>query len=512
MGYLRLANGFPITGNKAVISLWFKIQQQDILDAAAQRTADVAAAEAISLQFPPYPRLSGIIPLFTFGPIFNGYYVNQDAGSFDGGQSYQEIHYSFPSGNIIFQATRHWPITIWEQVSVRYQNPSLIGVLCNDNGDGTFSTSLIVRVQMNDYGSGSGVALISTPTSNDKIAATGNGAPLTTAWNSIVNGCITDWYGGVDWVNQNTFTDMTSMSVRALGPEYFETTSNITDSGIDVTGGTWHHLLVSFDFSRASSGTGTAQFDTYADCVAGPPGTGQAVSVDVISPGYTISNPCKLWIALDDVNIAGDALNRQFVFLGGPNVPSGGIFDKNSIITNNVFQAAVAINGGFYERFFEFSGCTHVITWDTPPIPQWSYAPSPIPSAGYDFGIPATPQFVDRIRDIDMAELQIFTGVILDTGVEKNRRAFIDAKGKPVNPVEPDPTATPGPGQKQADSPPVALLGKKQAVLLHGTKNWIAGKNTGTLGVDPNGHTISSGQFKPFGTIKKYTPDPALGK
>jgi hypothetical protein len=45
---------------------------------------------------------------------------------------------------------------------------------------------------------------------------------------------------------------------------------------------------------------------------------------------------------------------------------------------------------------------------------------------------------------------------------------------------------------------------------LHGSKDWIAGKNTGSTGVDAKGNVIAAGQFQPVGGIKKYTPDPSL--
>jgi hypothetical protein len=131
-------------------------------------------------------------------------------------------------------------------------------------------------------------------------------------------------------------------------------------------------------------------------------------------------------------------------------------------------------------------------------------------SYGRDGGVDG----VTPIKRIEMAEFQLFTGIALDTGVEFNRRAFADYERdkdgniiydkdgkktlKPVNP-------------KKAEE----LLGKKPEILLHGSSKWIAGKNTGTTGVDYSKDPpapIPSGQFVPTAKINKYKPDPSLQK
>jgi hypothetical protein len=137
------------------------------------------------------------------------------------------------------------------------------------------------------------------------------------------------------------------------------------------------------------------------------------------------------------------------------------------------------------------------------------------------FKIPA-PASVNRASDdggntisitptekFERAELQIFSGGTLNTSTEASRRAFIDferdADGKPIRdeggklalkPVDPE----------QAET----LLGRKPAILLSGSTEWQEGKNTGSLGVDVDGKEIPGGQFKPTGTIEKYTPDPSI--
>ena len=82
-----------------------------------------------------------------------------------------------------------------------------------------------------------------------------------------------------------------------------------------------------------------------------------------------------------------------------------------------------------------------------------------------------------------MAELQIFTGMTLDTSVERNRRAFVDISGVPVKPEDTE-----------------TQLGRRPDILLHKTDNWKAGKNTGLLGVIRHegeaDEVIPSGQFR----------------
>lgn len=129
-----------------------------------------------------------------------------------------------------------------------------------------------------------------------------------------------------------------------------------------------------------------------------------------------------------------------------------------------------------------------------------------IPAAGLPLGLPATSVYADHIRQVQMAELQVFTGVTLDTSVEENRRAFINARGEPVDPLyglekahgifgPATPNATP--------SPPIKLLGKAPDIsLTRKASNWSSGVNLGSAKVG----------FERTGRIRPVTPDPVLGK
>jgi len=109
------------------------------------------------------------------------------------------------------------------------------------------------------------------------------------------------------------------------------------------------------------------------------------------------------------------------------------------------------------------------------------------------FGTPVPRDYAVHNLPVEMAELQIFTGRTLDTSIVDNRRAFIDADGKPV-----DPAAA------------ALLMGKRPEVLLHGSGNWIAGRNTGSLGLRLPDTVIAAGQFTPTGKIDAYSPGPSL--
>lgn len=109
------------------------------------------------------------------------------------------------------------------------------------------------------------------------------------------------------------------------------------------------------------------------------------------------------------------------------------------------------------------------------------------------------------IYKVELAELQIFCGVMLDTSSATNRHAFVDAKGKPVPANQ---KANPETGKESGS---IELLGRKPDVMLHGVNDWKHGRNSGSVGIDEDGHIIDDGQFDPSGKIKEYKPDPKLG-
>jgi hypothetical protein len=196
-------------------------------------------------------------------------------------------------------------------------------------------------------------------------------------------------------------------------------------SFITVAGDVWHHVLISFDLSGGCSST----FST---------------------PDLTINTTCPFHWAFDDVNYSSNYLwpNTTQV-IGKPDVP----------------------NGIYSDRCNQTSG-------------SYSFAAGNIPTDVKPIGIPSSSDNTSKIYKVEMAELQVFTGVTLDSSVEPNRRAFILDTGLPVDPVAAE-----------------SLLGQAPDILLHGSSNWKAGTNTGTLG----------GTFDKTGTVNAYATSPRLG-
>ena len=231
------------------------------------------------------------------------------------------------------------------------------------------------------------------------------------------------------------------------------------DSGFLLDPDEWHHLLLSFDVG------GT--------CSIGP----KPVS------------DCRLWYAIDDID-------RRGVEYMGPYRNSDDGLEPNGIVTRNV-----SVQSGFSAESYP------QLFWNNyVPAPSGGCTPGPVPSKDAALGIPASTAYLDGIFRVEMAEFQMFTDVTLDTEKISNRRAFVDAEGKPVDPakgIEGDPR---GPGER--------LLGKKPEILLHGSSNWKIGYNTGTLGIAVSGEgevtKKPDGQFTPTGGINSFKPDPQL--
>jgi hypothetical protein len=167
---------------------------------------------------------------------------------------------------------------------------------------------------------------------------------------------------------------------------------------------------------------------------------------------------------------------------------------------------AFTYNGGLYAKAFQVSGMVTVTDFPADAgAPQFTYHPHNVPS-GAPFGFPCVPTAIGHeYHNVELAEFQMWTGLVLDTSVEGNRRAFIDrekdAEGEPISDFKSVPPST---AEK--------LMNRRPDILLHGTGNWKEGKNTGILGVDETGKEKPGGQFVPTGEIKAFTPDPELEK
>lgn len=233
------------------------------------------------------------------------------------------------------------------------------------------------------------------------------------------------------WIGTSSITDL-SADLNLVAPERF-----FVDSRQPITADEWHHLLLSFDFSAGCS---------------------TESGHDTIDEGT--STACKLWYAIDDVSYDGqDNLGPFFVDDGD---------DPNAILTNNAYGVANGTHGLVGNREVPAATC------------EWSS--SPVPSSSAAIGFPVSSGFSDFNEVIEMADIQVFTGVSIDTSIEANRRAFVKVDGAGhISPASPKLAQT--------------LLGKRPEILLR--KGWASGTNDGTAGT-----------FTRTGTITSFSPGP----
>jgi hypothetical protein len=238
----------------------------------------------------------------------------------------------------------------------------------------------------------------------------------------------------------------------------------------------WHHLLLSFDLSK--------------DCI-----THGSSSEDAI-PGAGTTSACQLWLAIDDINY-NNTYDRDLGFVEGSS-------DHNAILPDNAIRVTQDVTGISYNIFDSEA--------------TYFYHTEMIPANSHPLGIPAPAQYLAEIYPAELAELQFFTGVTLDTSIENNRRAFVGADGKPV-----DPNKKASEDDPQSGS--IEWLGQRPGILLHGSSDWIAGKNTGPMIPNPDYDSDKpesaenpalipdpAKQFTPTGKIVSYTPDPSLDR
>lgn len=233
------------------------------------------------------------------------------------------------------------------------------------------------------------------------------------------------------WIGTSAITDL-SASINLISPEMF-----LVNSRQAITADEWHHLLLSFDLS---------------------PGCDTEAGHDTIVEAT--SSACKLWYAIDDVNYDGQDNLGPFFVDGGS--------DPNAILTNNAYSIA---------------GSHHNMVGNREvPVATCSWSASPVPSASAALGFPVSSGFSDYNEVIEMADVQVFTGVSIDTSIEANRRAFVKNDGAGhISPASPKLAQT--------------LLGKRPEILLR--RGWASGTNDGTAGT-----------FTKAGTINAFSPGP----
>lgn len=474
MSFLTLPNGIPDFG-KAVISFWFRVPQASL---------DAAAADETAPYYVSPPPLFRCIPLLTFG--------KEEIGLGLAGNS---TNVTTGGADIVF-VTNYTPQ--YPQYSL---DPCQVAINCFNE------PRLQFNIQMARDNPATAINYASYPSMDSFLSHSGFIAVMSPgeieAWENLV---MTPGSGVTkhaeqplpgtanrkDYFDQvNSIVDI-SADYMAEAPEFFYVQTEVV-----IKPDTWHHLLLSFDVSRAviaqspPFNPSDAPFSTFWNNAA-----------------QGVSSHALLWYALDDVDYRGRAVGLPYpkyhlgpysvdYDLSGFTEAQG---DPNGILTYTAFD--IATTGA--DQF--------LLNYPTVPI-TYNFTPKPI-SGKDQMGLPASDRYKQRVYRVEMAEFQMFTGVTLDTGKEKNRRAFIDADGNPVDPTKGTKDDPDGP------APAEKLLGKKPDVLLHGSDDWKEGANTGTTGIriekNPDGRDnvvkIPSGQFIPTGGIEQYEPDPELSK
>jgi hypothetical protein len=461
VSYLTLTkNDLDMT--KAVVSFWFKVSSDAIQAARNSSNNDYPAAPP--LYFPNY---KGIIPLLTFGPqpmieywIWGDrivgtthvtYLLSDGLGSFVGIEDagFMPIVAIYPQSLGLKPAENSW-----------------IGLRLSPNvGEDTLRLDLTLQTITTPDIKG----LIWTPVS---VVPFGTDV-IHTFWDIYIPDPIYPYNNVIPWsvnMGDTTYEDVSFMWVNGQ-PEYYGGTNN---TNISITPDDWHHILISWDISDGVSTEGTGLFN------------GENLAPNV-------SRSSKLWVAVDDVNYTGADLPADWV--------TGG--DPNAIATSKALS--VAASGPPTEDQKNHYGGAGNPTYNLA-APGMVCEPLCVPSGNnYTTGLST----LTLPYHCEMAELQIFAGATLDTGVENNRRAFIDykrdSKGAPIPDKNGKLTLVPVNPAKA-----VKLIGRKPDVELHKSGNWIKGRNSGSTGVGADGKPISAGQFKPTGVIKKYKPDPSI--
>lgn len=443
MGFLQHS---PIGSfRKAIFSFWFRVPSASIAAVVAQKVIDDALA------YPP--PLSGVLPLITFGKkgslqpvnivsgptIPDAYYVhdfNWDGSDYVEEEDAPEKHQSLFTSRL---GTAPPPYI---------KSPSFIGVDCSDADHPklcfNFETAVAAdRTNVNFIGTSS------TSTDRYQYFMTTDGLspePPNPPPQVIV-------------ANNSDVTSSAPFTGTYVG----------RCSGANVTPDVWHHAIVAVDITAPCETTGLLITEDEGE----PSETRTSASDGVSSAG-------KVWVSFDDVNLTGE--NLYDLWPGGP--------DANALITYDARNVALQAN---------ISGREFAIVYQ-PSDPFWRKFPAvsqtingkgeptysldaPVAASVGALGIPAPSEFASRVQVVEMAHLQIFTGVSLNTSLEENRRLFVTAEGKP---------AAKNDAQIALEVPPVIRLTK--------SSEWKTGKNTGV-----------AGGLARTGTISDYEPGPLIG-
>lgn len=242
--------------------------------------------------------------------------------------------------------------------------------------------------------------------------------------------------------------------------------------GIRVTPDHWHVLIMYHNLSPCDA-LGT--HETKNRHALNP---FQPVTESVVTSSKKTKSASKMHVSLDDVNYVRSNLSCYHPDDGDPN----DVLTVHGAAVRGTTQATV--NESYN---YDCSG-KKVQTSLIVDQPRFKFTPKGVDNEKFKkIGLPATEEYVDAIRKVEMGDCQIFFDVDVETFDEKFRRKIITEKGRPV---------------------PMSVLAKffdKDPEFKLRGRNWKKGINTGTTGpsVPPK-----SGNF--VGDIKSYSPLPNL--
>lgn len=313
---------------------------------------------------------------------------------------------------------------------------------------------------------------------------------------------------------------------------------SIEPGGPRVDGDHWHHVLLSFDIQ------GSVSVD-------------HPENASITAP--SAKSTCRAWLAVDDHNYDGTALQRRLRIPDGitaPLLPGMGhdLLQIGPSIGLNRYELAIGPNdivpqNAMLRAFFksprgdlprcaanapiltEATAFTPVGAFD--PLSGWTGAIWPLYGNGVAPGPwlavfdPPGPTVPDPQTTLSLPKYECSSFNIPvnghpigipasthhlahNTGVEMAELQIWANKTLDTSKVEMRRLFIDKDGKPVPPDAAEAVLGKPD-VLLNGAGNWMAGQNTGRSGVDNKGNIIPAGQFKPTAEIRAFLPDPKLG-
>lgn len=320
-----------------------------------------------------------------------------------------------------------------------------------------------------------------------------------------------------------------------------------TAPGPRATGRGWHHLLFSFDIS------GTVHSEQIAQ--------------QSRPPIFSVVSTCAAWLAVDDHDYSGAAIQRRIAIPNGSLAPklagtettalvdfgpcSSAFHDQlglgpNAIVPQNVFVYSPlgspkdglkrdASNSGMWDppNHQDLYGMTagvsyNALAWTAKTWPLYTtHLPGPFPAELTPPG-PTVPDpkkiFTHPIYDggpftipTNGHPIGIPTSthhLNHNTGIEMAELQIWSGKTIDTGNVAMRRLFIDAEGKPVDMNEAEAVLGKPD-IKLHGSDNWKTGKNTGTTGVhetEDDTITIPEGQFEHHAKIDQFKPEPQLNK